>query len=468
MRAIVVGAGIAGLVTAHRLREAARREGRPLGVTVLEAEERPGGHARSTHADGFLVEAGPNAFLHRPREPHALELARELGLEPRLVEARALARRRFILIGGRLHRAPDSPLSLLASGALTPAGKLRLLLEPWARPAPRGAEESVYAFARRRIGSEAAERLVDAAVAGISAGDSRKLSVEAAFPLMVEMEREHGSLIRAMAARRREGRPRLLSFDGGMEVLVEALRARLGPAVRTGCRARAAVCERGRWRLRCHDGTAVEGDHLILAVPAGRAAEIVALADPELAGALEGFASAGLAVVALAYRESDLGRPLDGYGYLVAASEGLDTLGVTWESSLFDGRAPRRRVLLRVMMGGSRRPGVAALEAAELVERARRELAGPLGIEAEPLRVWVRRWPQAITQYEIGHGARVEAVRRLAARHPGLVLCGTSYDGASFGSAIASGAGAAERVLAAAAASGPREAVRAAPEGVGA
>jgi len=172
-------------------------------------------------------------------------------------------------------------------------------------------------------------------------------------------------------------------------------------------------------------------------------------ADADLAEALGGIPYAGLAVVALAYRRADLRRSLEGYGYLAVAEEGLDTLGVMWESSVFDGRAPEDCVLLRVMMGGSRRREMAGLEDDALIARARAELAGPMGVTATPQRTWVRRWPAAIAQYEIGHLARVAEARRLAARHPGLELCGTSYDGVSFTNAVRSGMCAAHRTLAA-------------------
>ena len=121
-RVAVVGAGISGLAAAWRIRAGARAAGRPIELSVLEAEPRAGGHAWTTPEDGFLVEAGPNGFLDRAREPHALELARELGLESRLIEARPAARRRYILLGGRLRRAPDSPPALIASGVLSFAG----------------------------------------------------------------------------------------------------------------------------------------------------------------------------------------------------------------------------------------------------------------------------------------------------------------------------------------------------------
>jgi oxygen-dependent protoporphyrinogen oxidase len=449
MRAIVVGAGIAGLVAAHRLRETARQRGEPLDLVVLEAEDRAGGHAWTLRDDDFLVEGGPNGFLARPREPQVLDLARELGLEARLIEARPSARKRFVLLGGRLERAPDSPPVLLTSRALTAAGKLRLLLEPWARRARPGVEETVYEFACRRIGREAAERLVDTAVSGISAGDSRRLSVAAAFPLMVEMEREHGSLIRAMVARRREGLSRLMSFDGGLGTMVDALRDRLGPALRTRKTVRALKRRGVAWRVECADGVGLEADHLILALPAARAAELLAPVDATLGGTLASIPYAGIAMVALAYRESDLPRPLDGYGYLVGRSERLGTLGVVWESSLFAGRAPRGVALLRAMLGGVRHPDVAALPEDALVARARLELAGAMGLNARPLRTWVRRWPRAIAQYERGHLERVARAREAAARVGGLELVGASYDGASFPSAVASGERVAARVWAA-------------------
>jgi len=456
MRVAVIGAGMAGLVAGHRLARHARRAGRSLELQVLESEPRAGGHAGTIRDDRFLVEAGPNGWLARPREPHVLELVRELGLEPHLIEASPVAKKRFVRLGGRLVRAPDAPPTLLASGALTPMGKLRLLLEPWARPAPDGLEETVFEFAERRIGREAAERLVDTAISGISAGDSRRLSVSAAFPIMVEMEKEHGSLIRAMMARRKEGASRLLSLDGGLVTLVDALRAELGAALRTGAVARALARVDGAWRVELEGGASTAADHVILALPASRAAGLVAPLDAELAATLASIPFAGLAMVALAYPATDLRRPLDGYGYLVARSEDSDVLGVVWESSLFAGRAPGGYVLLRAMLGGARRPAVVERSDDELIAGARRELAGALGIAAAPHRAWVRHWPGAIAQYERGHLAKVADARARVARLGALDLCGSSYDGASFASAVKSGEMAAQRALAA---------WRAAPEG---
>ena len=449
-RIVVIGGGITGLIAAHRLRAGWPRH----EVTLLEAEARCGGHVHTVHDDGFVVEAGPNAIVTRADDSEPIALVHELGLEAAEIEPGGNARRRYVWRRGRLRAIPASPLSLLATDALSLAGRLRVAAEPFV-PRGDGAGESVHEFAARRIGREAADVLADTAVAGISAGDSRELEVAAAFPALVEMEREHGSLVRAVLARRAPS-PRLVSLAPGMGAIVDALLRRLGHTVRTNARVLRVARGTQGWQVFLDTGERLEADAVVLATAAAQAATPLAAFDPELAGILSTFPRAGLAVVALAFRSTDLPRPLDGYGFLVGRDEGLDTLGVVWESSLFAQRAPAGRVLLRMMLGGARRPHVAELSAPELLERARRDLATTMGIAAEPFRHWIWHWPRAITQYTRGHLDRVARARARLVRHPGLELCGTSYDGISVTAAIHSAESAAARVLGAPVLSAPR------------
>jgi oxygen-dependent protoporphyrinogen oxidase len=194
----------------------------------------------------------------------------------------------------------------------------------------------------------------------------------------------------------------------------------------------------GGWRVLLANATSIVADRVVLALPSHAASRVVAGCDASLAMPLSSIPYAGLTMVALAYRAADVTRPLDGYGYLVTRGEGLSTLGVLWESTIFPGRAPGGTVLLRVMLGGARRPEVSAIDDRSVVELAVREAAGVLGITAAPLRHWVCRWPSAIAQYTVGHEVRRAEIARLAAAHPGLHVCGTAYDGVSFNDAIAS------------------------------
>lgn len=445
-RVIVAGAGIAGLAAAFWLHLETTRRGCNVDIVVLDADAEAGGHARTISEDGFLVERGPNGFLDRGVD--TMELIDELDLRPRLVEANPAARRRFILQGGVLQRVPMSPPALLASTALSWKAKLRMFGEPWAPPPPPDNDETVFEFAERRLGREAAEVFVDTAVSGISAGDSRVLSVRSQFPSLKEWERDHGSLLKAMLRRKSTGRPRLLSFDDGLGTLTKTIVRRLDGAIRPAARIERIERVGTAWRVHLQSGSSLVADHVICALPAHAAATAAAGFDRELADALRSIPYAGLVVAALAYRAQAIERPLDGYGYLVTRSEHLATLGVLCESTIFPNRAPSGCVLLRVMLGGARRPDVSALDESAIATLAEREMSSVLGIVARPLRQWICRWPSAIAQYTVGHDARMATIRSRLAAHPGLHLCGTSFDGVSFNDAITSARRAARQVAA--------------------
>lgn len=436
---VVIGGGVSGLTFATTAVDELRARGVDADVRLIESAPQAGGHARTLTQGGFLVESGPNGFLDR--DPEVLSLISELGLEPQLIEASPEARRRFIVRDRRLVRVPDSPLSFVTSKSLSWRGKMRLLGEPWAGPPPAGTEETVFEFAARRIGAEAAETFVDTIVAGISGGDSHALSLRSQFPLLHEWETKHGSLVKAAFKERRPGprkRTRLLTLDRGLGALTGALARRLGERVITGVAVRTVERDRDGWRVDLSDGRSLSANRVVFATSAQVAARLVTPSAPRLATALSAIPCAGLAVVALAFPSWRITHPLDGYGYLVPRSEQLATLGVLWESSIFPGRVPAKSVLLRIVLGGARRPEVPELGEEDLVAIARAELQSVMGVTAEPERRWVFRWPQAISQYTVGHSGRLEAIGAALAENPGLMVCGTAYHGVSFTDAVRS------------------------------
>jgi oxygen-dependent protoporphyrinogen oxidase len=281
---------------------------------------------------------------------------------------------------------------------------------------------------------------------------------------MVEMEREHGSLVRGMLARARAARAhgtprppkaRLMSLPRGVSELVRAFERRLGARLRTGAGVRSLARAHGRWQLQFAEGASAEADAVVVATQARAAAKLLRGLDADLGGRLASVPFSGVGVVALAWPERDLPRPLAGYGFLVPAAERGRTLGVVWESALFAGRAPAGHVLVRAMIGGAREPGAVDESDESLVLRARHDIARIMGLRSEPERVWVSRARDAIAQYSLGHAQRLAAVRAAAGRHPGLVLCGTSYEGVSMGAAMSAGLAAAGHVIHAAAGAAP-------------
>jgi oxygen-dependent protoporphyrinogen oxidase len=443
----IVGGGIAGLALGFHL----RRSG--VEARVLEAGPRPGGNIRSEARDGWLCEWGPNGFLDN--EPATLRLADALGLGDELLRSSDLTRVRWIVRDGRLRRLPAKPPEFLASDVLSLAGRLRVLLE-WTRPARRDpADESVFEFARRRIGGEAAEVLVDAMVTGVYAGDSRRLSLEAAFPRMRAMEREHGSLFRALVAtgraRRRARRAggaapagggpmgppgTLTSFAGGVETLVRALAGALEHDLRCEARATRLARTAGGFRLEFESGPPLEAEQVVLACPAWHAAPLLAPLDAGLGELVAAIPSAPVAVVCLGYREADLQRVEPGFGFLVPGREKLGILGTLYDTWVFSGRSPAGSVLWRAMIGGARDPAAIELDDAALVKRTLGVFERLLGLRAAPAMTYVVRHARGIPQYPVGHPQRVATILERLGRHPGLHLAGNCYHGISMNACI--------------------------------
>jgi protoporphyrinogen/coproporphyrinogen III oxidase len=331
-RIVIVGGGIAGLSLAFALERQAGPSG--VDVTVLEASARAGGNLRSEYADGYLCEWGPNGFLDNV--PATLALATALGLEERLLPSTDAARRRFLYRRGRLHQLPGGLLSFFTSGLLSVRGRLRVACEPLAGARP-ACDETIHAFASRRIGREAADVLIDAMVSGVFGGDARELSLRACFPKMYEMETEHGGLVRALIARRGRraasgpvGSPlgRLTSFAAGIEELPRALVRVLGSRVRTGARVEGVEpAAARRWRVHVAGQPPLEADHVVFAGGAASTSRVVAGGAPALAAVLHEITSAPLVVVCLGYETAAIDHPLDGFGFLVPRGEGLDDPG---------------------------------------------------------------------------------------------------------------------------------------------
>jgi oxygen-dependent protoporphyrinogen oxidase len=442
-RIVIVGAGISGLSLAYRLRQAVPS----AEITVLEQRDRPGGTVWTECCDGFQVEVGANGFLDT--KPSTLALCRDLGLGGRLLAAsEASGRNRYLLLDGKLRPLPASLGAFLRSDLLSWRGKLGVLTERF-RPRRRDhADESIDAFARRRIGREAAEVLADAFVTGIHAGDSALLSVRAAFPRLAALEAEYGSVLkglmrisrqrRAEAAARREPYRRpgtMWSFREGLGLLIETLRDRLtgppllGVRVRRIAQAAANATPRATWSILAEGTDHWEADAVILTCPAYHQAAIVADLDPQLAVRIQSIAYTRVAVVALGYRREDVPVPLDGFGYIAPQRTRQDVLGVQWCSSIFADRAPPGMVLLRAMCGGWNRPEVVGWDDERLVDAVRSDLRRALGIAAAPVFQHIIRWDRAIPQYHLGHLERVAWIEARVARHPGLFLGGNAYHG---------------------------------------
>lgn len=453
----IVGGGVAGLAVAYELMERGERQADSTEILCLEASDRAGGNLRSVREQGFLYEWAANGFLDNA--PETITLVRRLGLEP--LRAREAAARRFVFRKGKLREIPLTPPAFLRSDVLSPLGRLRVLAEPLI-PARRATdEESVFDFAARRIGSEAASVLVDAMASGVYAGDVRRLSLEACFPKMREMEREHGSLFRALLAKRRKSRAgagssggpagpggTLTSFPEGMQQLTDALAAALGSRLRLRSRVlRLSHLGRRGYRVHLEEGAPLDVDAVVVTAPAGESTRILAPLDAEIGAALEGISCAPLAVVHLGYRRDALGALPEGFGFLVPRGQGPRILGALWASDIFEGRAPAGGLLITAMVGGAHDPTAVELGDEKLMALTRKDLQTTMGVLVAPYFSRIIRHARGIPQYDLGHVARLSAIDARLAGFPGLWISGSSLRGISVNSCVAQAPRLAEAAL---------------------
>ncbi|MCI0639915.1 MAG: protoporphyrinogen oxidase [Gemmataceae bacterium] len=445
MRAVIVGAGISGLSVAFRLQQLVPQ----AQITILESDSRPGGTAWTLREDGFTLEIGPNGFLDS--KAFTLQLAKEVGLESRLQAAsEAASKNRFLFHRNKLQVLPSGLASLLFSPLLSWRGKLSLFLERFRgkNPLPDGRDsdgeidESIDAFTRRHTSSEFAEVFADALVTGIFAGDPKRLSLRSCFPRLAELERTHGSVLKGLAqaakerrqqAKERGERPRrgsqLWSVRDGLRTLVETLSEQLRNPPVFGVGVRRIEKTESEWFVLGDGAKTWPADVVVLTCPAHRQAAMVGDLDQSLADEIAAIPYNRVVVVGLGYRQQDLSRPLDGFGYIASQSTRRDLLGAQWCSSIFPNRAPPGAALIRALAGGWQRPEIADWDDEELLQAARVELRQTMGIAAAPIYQRIIRWPRAIPQYHVGHLARLQHIERHLEKQPGLYLGGNAYRG---------------------------------------
>ncbi len=445
-RLAIVGAGITGLTAASEFAAAGH------AVTVFEASDRVGGAIRSLHCDGWLVEAGPNTLLLRDASLDPL-LARA-GLSTELLVANPAAARRFIVRDGRPHALPESLWQAITTPIFNFRGKLRVLGEPFIRQNRDNPDETLAAFARRRVGQEFLDYAVNPFIGGVYACAPEELCVRHALPRLWRLEQNHGSLVRGtialMRAKRKAGlrtKPRLVSFRDGLHSLPSVLASSLGSALQLHTEVIAADRLPSGWRLGLRrDGAASTADFDSVLFTCGSAALArLTVAERQPLAALSTLPYSAVASLALGFRREDVAHPLDGFGMLVPAKAGRRILGALFSSTLFPGRAPEGHVLVTVFVGG-RQPEMAALPDNELDAVVLAELRELLGVRAEPVFRQCSRWPQAIPKYTVAFGALATAMDDFERNHAGLYLAGNCRTGISLSDCLAAGVAVAARI----------------------
>ena len=455
-RTAVIGGGISGLAAAFAMQKH-KEKGAELECVLFESGQRFGGVIKTEQVEGCTLEAGPDSFL--TEKTWAADLCRELGLEDQLVASNDAERKTYLLVRGQLEAIPDGlmfmvPTKLLpvfSSRLFSWKTKLRILREWFYKPSSAHQDCSAAEFVARHYGTEMVETVADPLLAGVYGGSADQLSVQAVLPRFVEMETKHGSLGKAMVARKAGAagarRPLFTSLRNGMQQLTDSLLLKVpGSARRLLATVDSVRPESGKW-LIAGSGRTEEFDGVILAVPAYAAASLLNNI-PKLAENLSAIPYSSSLIVSLVFDKPVREMLPAGFGFLVPRRESRRLLAATFVHSKFPNRAPEDRAVIRCFLGGSRGQDIVAEPDAEILAIVREELRQILGIAATPLAYRLNRWPHAMAQYVVGHKDRVQTIQRTLAELPGLALAGNAYCGIGIPDCIRSGSQAASKVLA--------------------
>jgi oxygen-dependent protoporphyrinogen oxidase len=464
IRIAIVGGGISGLAAAFALEE--HRRAGAVEYALYESSPRLGGVLRTERIQNFVVEAGPDSFISE--KPWAADLCRTLGLGDQLIGSNDADRKTYILVRGRLIPMPDG-LMFMVPTKILPTGfsplfswgtKLRMAREFFHPPHAGNGDESVAALVERHYGPEMVDRLADPLLSGVYGGEAANLSVRAVLPRFAEMERNYGSLGRAMLAARKKMRglakmgtaktnapPLFTSLKNGMQQLVETIVPRLNKASLITNEAVQSICsEAGEWIVTA--GTKSDRyQAVIFALPANAAAKLVSNCSPELAGELAQVGYSSSITVGLGYDRRVRQSLPPGFGFLVPRSEGKPLLAATFVHNKFPHRAPDERALLRCFFAGPNADKIWQLSDDAIIAVVRNELQQILGLRAEPLFARVYKWKAAMAQYGVGHFERLDRIERLRRQLPGFALAGNGYRGIGVPDCVRSGQEAAKEVL---------------------
>lgn len=473
---VVVGGGIAGLTAAAFLSGAAGGGGPRARVTVLESSGRFGGKLRAGEVGGAEVDLGAESML--ARRPEAVDLAREVGLAGEL-EPPATAKAAFWTRGalrpmptGHVMGVPGDLAALESTGVLSPEGLARARQDLELPPTEVGDDVSIGDWVASRVGREVVDRLVEPLLGGVYAGHASRISLRAAVPQLLPIAQGGGSLLEGVAALQRRAaeaapavpQPVFQGIRGGVgrlpRAVADAVRA-AGGELRAEATVRSLRRTPEGWRLVVREAAGereLAADAVVLAVPAPVAARLLADEAPAAAAELGAVEYAGMALVTMAFRRSELSGEPAGSGFLVPPVDGRAIKASTFSSNKWGwlARSAPESFVLRTSVGRHGDSADLGLPDEELVARSLADLREAVGLRAAPYATAVTRWESGLPQYPVGHLDRVRRIREDVARHPSLALCGAAYEGVGIPACIASARRAAETVTAALTAQGTR------------
>ena len=433
MKIVVVGGGISGVSAAYLLKKHTHND-----VILVEKEKTVGGKASTLNRDGYLIETGPNGFLDNKQEIKLL--IEESNFENNVIESKDESRRRFIFSQDRLYELRENPIKLLSGNFLSMKGRLRILKEPFIKTDFN--DETLESFVVRRLGREMLDKLIGPMACGVYAGDPAKMSMEATFGRIKDIEKQYGSLIKGLLGLMKKKKASASSAAGPFSAKLMSFKMGLGSFINHLSQEINVINDEvvsfekkknSKYELRLANGT-IEAESVVFALPSYALSDIVRQYDCDFSKTLNLIEYAPLNVVSFGFDRNNLPEIVNSFGYLFNLNDIKDVIGVLFDSSIFKNRAQNDKLLVRIMVGGDIKRKSAFRK--NIYETAVKELQRSAEIFTPFEYAHSMMHQKAIPQYYLNHKYIVEQVKNFENLNRGVFIIGNAFYGVSLNDCV--------------------------------
>ena len=296
--------------------------------------------------------------------------------------------------------------------------------------------------------------MVDPLLAGTRAGRASDISLAAAVPQIDGLARRHRSIAVGLARSKSAGTkmggpPPFLAPRSGMNRLIEALVDDLSKTIeiRTSAVARRIERRHDGYRVQLEGEVSIEGDALVLAVPAFVASDLLGDLNPLAAGELAEIDYASVATACFVWPSGSVDVPHDASGLLVPSREGRTLAAATWFSQKWPHLAPPDgRIVVKAFAGRAAGDAEAGMSDDRLLTALLDDLTAAIDVTARPLAAQVMRWPRALPQYAVGHLDRIGRIEEALRSTPRIHLAGAAYAGTGISDTVKTAQVVADRI----------------------
>lgn len=440
---VIIGGGITALTAGYYIKQHIDAHELPYDLQILESNARVGGKINTVKIDDKYIERG--ASFINGKIPHVMKLVKSLGMESKVITAES--QQQAVLLFGKLHNIPYPNFmgipfkirDIWKTDMLSLKGKLRVYKDLFFRKNSQRAETTIYDFLENHFGSEMMDHIVEPYLSSLMSVDISEVGVTGEFSFLLALEKQYGSLIKGLAHMSHAPRSetiQYLTFDTGLEAIVEELRVYLKPHIQYGKKVYSIKKSLDhQYRLNVNENEEIMAAEVCIAIPNTEFKYL--LPDEELLPLFSQHLSVPQGTVTLSFPKEAIKSKLSGSGFVTPSKSDSHITSGMWLSNIWSHVTAEDEVLIRVFLGRYGEIDILALSDSQLEHLVLEDLKKIIVIDGAPNFSVVARWQHSIplspTKY-LQERAQVHSVLRQ--KYPGIFI--NEY-GASIGSSIEQG-----------------------------